>query len=68
MTTAAQARRLKVCRRQPVPEAGDLSWEQYAGRACFACGKQLTVGAVSCGRATGRLGVHVLDVEVWACP
>lgn len=69
MSTAARPRSAaKVCRNQPVPDAGDLSWEQYAGRACFACGRQLTVGAVSCGRATGRQGAHVLDVEVWSCP
>ncbi|MFI1401091.1 hypothetical protein [Streptomyces sp. NPDC020681] len=66
--TAPAKPALTMCRDVPVPSAADLSWEQYGGRACFACGKPLTVGAVSCGRARGRQGVHVLDVEVWACP
>ena len=69
MTVPAKPRAARMtCRHQPVPPAGSLNYEQYAGRACFACGKQLTVGAVSCGRATGRQGAHKLDVEVWACP
>lgn len=56
------------CQDKPVPPVGELSWEQYAGRACFACGKPLTTGAVHCGWARGRAGVHVLDTEVWSCP
>ncbi|WP_338671468.1 hypothetical protein V1460_00575 [Streptomyces sp. SCSIO 30461] len=56
------------CREQPVPPVSELNWNQYKGRACFACGKALTVGAVNPGRARGRQGVHVLDVDVWACP
>ncbi|WP_176732648.1 hypothetical protein [Streptomyces sp. MnatMP-M17] len=52
----------------PIPPAGDLSTEQWAGRACYACGQPLTTGAVYCGWARGRAGVHVLDAEVWACP
>jgi hypothetical protein len=54
-----------------LPAAGDLSWEQYAGRACVCCGMPLTVGALSVGIARGREGVHVLDIEVYAglrCP
>lgn len=51
-----------------LPAAGDLSWEQYAGRACVWCGKPLTVGARSVGTARGREGVHVLDIEVYAGP
>lgn len=51
-----------------MPTAGDLSWEQYAGRACVWCGKPLTVGARSVGIARGRIGVHVLDIEVYAGP
>lgn len=59
---------VSMCRYQRVPAARELSWEQTAGRACFACGKPLTTGAVSCGIARGRDGAHVLDTEVWACP
>ncbi|MGW8954694.1 hypothetical protein [Streptomyces sp. NPDC055709] len=51
-----------------MPTAQELNWEQYAGRACCACGKQLTTGAVPRGIARGRQGAYVLDVEVWACP
>lgn len=60
MSTAARPR--------PIPPAGDLSWEQYAGRACVWCGQPLTVGGRSVGIARGREGVHVLDVEVYAGP
>ncbi|MGW7366459.1 hypothetical protein ACWGI8_24245 [Streptomyces sp. NPDC054841] len=56
------------CRKAPVPAAQALSWEQYAGRSCVACGKPLTTGAIWCGVARGRQGAHVLDTEVWACP
>lgn len=56
------------CRFAMVPPAGDLGWEQYAGRACFACGKPLMHGAVLCGKARGRQGAVVLDVDVWSCP
>ncbi|MGW7369214.1 hypothetical protein ACWGI8_38790 [Streptomyces sp. NPDC054841] len=56
------------CRERPVPPVQSLTLEQYAGRACFACGKPLTTGAVSRGKAFGRDGAHVLDTEVWACP
>lgn len=64
MTTAP----LSDCRDAPIPPATALNDEQYAGRSCFACGKPLTHGAISCGWAVGRSGVHILDVEVWACP
>ncbi|GGW29422.1 hypothetical protein [Streptomyces xantholiticus] len=56
------------CVETPIPPAADLSWEAYAGRACYACEKQLTVGAVLVGRAVGRMGAHVLDIDVYACP
>ncbi|WP_406000666.1 hypothetical protein [Streptomyces sp. NBC_00829] len=55
------------CRQTPVPHASTLGWEAYAGRACYACDTPLTTVAVPCGKARGQLGVHVLDVEVWAC-
>lgn len=64
--TAAMGR--EACRTAPVPPAVDLSWEATAGRACYACGRQLTVVAVLVGRAVGREGVHVLDCDVYACP
>lgn len=57
-----------ACREMPIPAAGDLSWEAYAGRACYACGKRLTTGAIHVGRAVGHSGVHVLDTDVYACP
>lgn len=73
MTTAPRPRpALKNCRCRPVlPAAGDLSWEQYGGRACVWCDQPLTTGARSVGISRGRLGAHVLDIEVFAgacCP
>ncbi|QXE36990.1 hypothetical protein KQY30_25030 [Streptomyces sp. GMY02] len=56
------------CAEASVPPAGDLTTEQWAGRACYACGRPLTTGAVYRGWARGRLGAHSLDAEVWACP
>ncbi|NWF31277.1 hypothetical protein HW130_34490 [Streptomyces sp. PKU-EA00015] len=56
------------CRNTDIPPAAALSWEAYAGRACYACGKALTTGAVLVGRAKGRQGAHVLDTDVYACP
>lgn len=57
-----------MCRTVPIPPVSALSWEAYAGRACYACDKPLTRGAVLVGRAVGRQGVHVLDTDVYACP
>lgn len=56
------------CRDAVIPPAAALSWEAYAGRACYACGKRLTAGAVLVGRAKGRDGAHVLDTDAYACP
>ncbi|MEV8311958.1 hypothetical protein AB0P36_32730 [Streptomyces flavidovirens] len=56
------------CRYKKIPPVRKLSYEAYAGRACYACGRPLTTGAILVGRATGRAGVHVLDVDVYACP
>ena len=64
MTTATRL----ACRDTPIPPAGELPWEAYAGRACYACEKRLTVGAVLVGRAVGRDGAHVYDTDVYACP
>jgi hypothetical protein len=53
------------------PAAGDLSWDQYAGRACVWCDQPLTTGARSVGISRGWLSAHVLDIEVFAgacCP
>jgi hypothetical protein len=50
------------------PPAAELTYEQYAGRACVWCGVRLTKGAVSAGIARGQLGAVCLDIEVWACP
>jgi len=55
------------CSEAPIPPAAALSWEATAGRACYACGKRLTVGAIHAGRARGRDGAHVLDADVYAC-
>lgn len=52
---------------KPPPVAG-LTRAQYSGWACCLCGKKLWSGAVSLGRAQGRMGAHDLSVEVWACP
>ncbi|MFF8843152.1 hypothetical protein ACF08N_10515 [Streptomyces sp. NPDC015127] len=65
MITVATASR---CREVTVPPAAALSWEAYAGRACYACGRQLTRGGVLVGRAVGHQGAHVLDTDVYACP
>ncbi|MGW4728831.1 hypothetical protein ACWEQC_06570 [Streptomyces shenzhenensis] len=52
------------------PPAASLTYAQYSGWACCWCAKSLldVIGAVSAGIARGREGVHVLDVEVYACP
>ncbi|MFJ9754986.1 hypothetical protein [Streptomyces sp. NPDC101149] len=50
------------------PPTSELTAEQYAGRACCWCGIPLWRGAVSAGTSQGRMGAHVLDVEVYACP
>lgn len=49
------------------PPATDLTRAQYSGWACCWCGTSLQYGGVSVGIARGRLGVHVLDIEVYAC-
>ncbi|MFF5808284.1 hypothetical protein [Streptomyces sp. NPDC012746] len=55
------------CRDIPLSVYG-LSWDQAAGRACAACGKPLTTGAVSRGWWYGNHGNHRLDTELWVCP
>jgi len=51
------------------PPVSELSKAQYDGWACCWCGKDLlgVRGTVSAGIARGLSGVHVLDIEVWAC-
>lgn len=66
-TRPGPARQPAVTRRNPPPTA-DLSYEQHAGRACCWCGKTLSGRAVSAGISRGRIGAHVLDTEVYACP
>lgn len=56
------------CADTPLPPAQGLPWNVAMGRACVACGKELTVGAVSRGKVSGRQGVHSIDTEVWSCP
>lgn len=51
-----------------LPSALDLTRPQFDGRACVWCGIPLWKNAVSAGRSEGRLGVHDLSVEVYACP
>ncbi|MFC9624284.1 hypothetical protein ACFTXM_31340 [Streptomyces sp. NPDC056930] len=46
----------------------DALGDQSAGRACIWCKKPLTTGAVGAGIIRDRLGVHILDTEVWAGP
>lgn len=52
------------------PPATELNYTQYSGRACCWCGKSLldVTGVKSAGIARGSSGVHVLDIEVYACP
>ncbi|MFE2040875.1 hypothetical protein ACFXAZ_08055 [Streptomyces sp. NPDC059477] len=52
---------------RPSPAAA-LTRAQYSGWDCCWCGKPLKEGGVSVGIARGRLGAHVLDIEVYACP
>lgn len=52
---------------RPLPSALDLNRRQFDGWACVWCDATLTKGAVSAGRATGQLGAHNLDIEVYAC-
>ncbi|MFK4600452.1 hypothetical protein RKD30_007119 [Streptomyces pristinaespiralis] len=71
MVTAAEVSPVtgrRRCRDTPVPAPAALSWEAYAGRACYACGKRLTTGAVLVGRAQGHSGAHDLSADVYACP
>ncbi|MER5871409.1 hypothetical protein [Streptomyces sp. NPDC002044] len=56
------------CRDVPLPSAHGLAWDQAAGRACIACNRQLTTGAVYRGRVFGHQGSHNLDADVWCCP
>ena len=56
---------------QPAPPpVRELSRAQYSGWACCWCGKSLldVTGAVLAGISRGSSGVHVLDIEVYACP
>lgn len=57
-----------TCRWVPVPPLRKLTWDQRQGRACYACGKLLTSGAIPGGRATGTVGERVISAPVWACP
>lgn len=51
------------------PPVRELSKAQYDGWACCWCGKGLldAKGTVSAGISRGSSGVHVLDIEVYAC-
>lgn len=51
-----------------IPSALDLTRAQFDGRACVWCGMPLWKNATSVGTARGSLGMHSLDVEVFACP
>lgn len=51
-----------------VPPATELTRAQHSGWACVYCHATLDKGAVSVGRAEGRVGAHDLSVEVYACP
>lgn len=51
-----------------LPALDTLTGDQAAGRACVWCRRLLTTGAVCAGTIRERLGAHVLDTEVWACP
>ncbi|MEU6279518.1 hypothetical protein [Streptomyces sp. NPDC047028] len=52
-----------------LPSALHLPRAVYSGWACAWCGASLLhTGGTSAGIARGRLGAHVLDTEVYACP
>lgn len=51
-----------------IPSADALKPGADRGWNCVWCGTVLAEGAVSVGISRGRVGVHVLDCEVWACP
>lgn len=51
-----------------LPLATELSRAQFDGWACVFCRAKLGKGAVSAGRAEGRVGAHDLSIEVYACP
>lgn len=51
-----------------LPDAAELTWAQHQGFACVWCQRRLTTGAVSAGVARGRIGAHVLDIEVYEGP
>jgi hypothetical protein len=53
---------------KPLPCAASLTAPQYNGWACVWCATTLDKGAVSAGRATGQMGAHAFDIEVYACP
>lgn len=53
---------------RPLPSALELTRPQFDGWACVWCRTPLGKGAVSAGRATGSVGAHSLDIEVYACP
>ncbi|MGP3637498.1 hypothetical protein ACTU45_29860 [Streptomyces sp. 24-1644] len=57
-----------TARARTLPKPETLTGDQAAGRACVWCKRLLTTGAVSAGIIRDRLGAHVLDTEVWACP
>ncbi|MBT2368844.1 hypothetical protein J7E88_26825 [Streptomyces sp. ISL-10] len=70
VTAPAEAQSGKAavpCRAFPIPPASALSYEAYAGCACYACAKPLTTGAVLVGRAHGMQGAHDLGTDVYAC-
>ncbi|MET9736453.1 hypothetical protein ABZZ79_39340 [Streptomyces sp. NPDC006458] len=53
---------------RPVPSATSLTGRQYAGWPCIWCNASHAItGGISVGIARGRIGTHVLDVEVYAC-
>ena len=54
--------------RRPLPPVQELTRAQFDGWACVWCRTPLWKGATSAGRARGRMGDHVLDIEVYACP
>ncbi|MFD3777369.1 hypothetical protein [Streptomyces sp. NPDC058612] len=62
MVTAA------LCQDAPLPSVDRCTWDQTAGRACIACGRQLTTGAVPRGSVSTTVGARVIAYEVWSCP
>lgn len=53
---------------RPLPEYGDLTWDQGLGRACVYCNEQIEHGGKEVGTLTEQRGAHRLRATVYAGP